>query len=42
MFGIPTTAFGAVKVYDMIVQKQNYEVNVSVSDNTSKKEGQLV
>ena len=37
MFGIPTTAFGAVKVYDMIVQKQNYEVNVSVSDNTSKK-----
>ncbi|MGO5010674.1 DUF4367 domain-containing protein [Niallia sp. Sow4_A1] len=28
--GIPTTAFGAVKAYDMIVQKQNYEVNISV------------
>ncbi|MDM5248394.1 anti-sigma factor [Lysinibacillus sp. G4S2] len=37
MIGIPTTAFGAVKVYDMIVQKQNYEVNVSVSNNASKK-----
>lgn len=36
MIGIPTTAFGAVKVYDMIVQKQNYEVNVSVSNNASK------
>ncbi|GAM15726.1 DUF4367 domain-containing protein [Mesobacillus selenatarsenatis] len=30
--GIPTTAFGAVKVYDMIVQKQNYEVNISVAN----------
>jgi|GEM_PF-1024578 len=37
MIGIPTTAFGAVKVYDMIVQKENYEVNVSVSNNDSKK-----
>lgn len=37
LIGIPTTAFGAVKVYDMIVQKQNYEVNVSVANNTSKK-----
>ncbi|MFB3171031.1 anti-sigma factor [Neobacillus sp. 179-C4.2 HS] len=30
LIGIPTTAFGAVKAYDMIVQKQNYEVNISV------------
>jgi hypothetical protein len=37
LIGIPTTAFGAVKVYDMIVQKQNYEVNVSVSNKAPKK-----
>lgn len=37
MIGIPTTAFGAVKVYDMIVQKQNFEVNVSVSNNNTSK-----
>lgn len=36
LIGIPTTAFGAVKAYDMIVQKQNYEVNVSVTNNASK------
>jgi len=36
LIGIPTTAFGAAKVYDMIVQKQNYEVNVSVVNNSSK------
>ncbi|WP_144480342.1 anti-sigma factor [Cytobacillus oceanisediminis] len=36
LIGIPTTAFGAVKVYDMIVQKQNYEVNLSVTNNASK------
>lgn len=29
--------FGAVKVYNMIVQKQNYEVNVSVTNKDSKK-----
>lgn len=34
---MPTTVFGAVKVYNMIVQKQNYEVNVSVSNKDSKK-----
>ncbi|MCM3738362.1 anti-sigma factor [Bacillus cytotoxicus] len=37
LIGIPTTAFGAVKVYDMIVQKHNYEVNVSVTNKEPKK-----
>lgn len=37
LIGIPTTAFGAVKVYDMIVQKHNYEVNVSVTNKDAKK-----
>ncbi|WP_242224904.1 DUF4367 domain-containing protein [Bacillus cereus group sp. BfR-BA-01380] len=37
LIGIPTTVFGAVKVYDMMVQKQNYEVNVSVTNTASKK-----
>ncbi|MFC4322606.1 anti-sigma factor [Litchfieldia salsa] len=37
LIGIPTTAFGAVKAYDMIVQKQNYEVNISVVNNIFKK-----
>ena len=32
LIGIPTTAFGAVKAYDMIVQKQNYEVIISVAN----------
>lgn len=34
---IPTTAFAAVKVYNMVVQKHNYEVNVSVTNDASKK-----
>ena len=37
MIGLPTTAFGAVKAYDMIVQKQNYEVNISVTNKVFKK-----
>jgi hypothetical protein len=37
LIGIPTTAFGAVKAYDMIVQKQNYEVNISVVNKIFKK-----
>jgi hypothetical protein len=37
LIGMPTTAFGAVKIYDMIVQKQNYEVNVSVTNKAAKK-----
>lgn len=37
LIGIPTTALGAAKVYDMIVQKQNYEVNISVSNTALKK-----
>lgn len=37
LIGMPTTVFGAVKVYNMIVQKQNYEVNVSVTNKGSKK-----
>lgn len=37
LIAMPTTAFGAAKVYDMIVQKQNYEVNVSVTNKASKK-----
>lgn len=37
LIGMPTTVFGAVKVYDMIVKKQNYEVNVSVTNKASKK-----
>lgn len=32
LIGIPTTAFGAVKVYDMIIQKHNYEVDISVTN----------
>ncbi|MGH1297554.1 anti-sigma factor [Bacillus pretiosus] len=36
LIGMPTTVFGAVKVYNMIVQKQNYEVNVSVTNKDSK------
>jgi hypothetical protein len=36
LIGIPTTAFGAVKAYDMIVQKQNYEVNISVVNKIFK------
>ncbi|HHT7226427.1 DUF4367 domain-containing protein [Bacillus thuringiensis] len=37
LIGMPTTVFGAVKVYNMIVQKQNYEVNVSVTNKDTKK-----
>jgi hypothetical protein len=37
LIGMPTTVFGAVKVYNMIVQKQNYEANVSVTNKDSKK-----
>ncbi|KFN01623.1 DUF4367 domain-containing protein [Bacillus clarus] len=37
LIGMPTTVFGAVKVYDMIAQKQNYEVNVSVTNKDSQK-----
>ncbi|EEL47310.1 hypothetical protein bcere0021_5530 [Bacillus cereus Rock3-42] len=37
LIGMPTTVLGAVKVYNMIVQKQNYEVNVSVTNKDSKK-----
>ena len=36
LIGMPTTVFGAVKVYNMIVKKQNYEVNVSVKIRTQK------
>lgn len=37
LIGIPTTAFGAVKAYDMIVQKQNYEVIISVANKIFNK-----
>ncbi|PFZ93828.1 DUF4367 domain-containing protein [Bacillus wiedmannii] len=37
LIGMPTTVFGAAKVYNMIVQKQNYKVNVSVTNKDSKK-----
>ncbi|HDX9510334.1 ECF-type sigma factor negative effector [Bacillus sp. H1m] len=40
LIGMPTTVFGAVKVYNMIVQKQNYEVNVSLTNKYSKKSDQ--
>ncbi|MCM3112459.1 anti-sigma factor [Lederbergia lenta] len=40
LIGMPTTAFGAAKVYDMIVQKQNYEVNVSVTNKAKKNDNQ--
>ncbi|HDR4419851.1 TPA: DUF4367 domain-containing protein [Bacillus cereus] len=40
LIGMPTTVFGAVKVYNMIVQKQNYEVNVSITNKDSKKADQ--
>jgi len=36
LIGMPTTVFGAIKVYDMIVQKQNYEVNISVTNKATK------
>jgi len=32
LIGIPTSAFGAVKVFDMMIQKQNYEVDISVTN----------
>ncbi|MCM3030848.1 anti-sigma factor [Niallia sp. MER 6] len=35
LIGIPTTAFGAVKVYDMTIQKQNYEVDISVTNTNT-------
>ncbi|MEH7387296.1 anti-sigma factor [Bacillus sp. JJ1521] len=38
LIGIPTTAFGAVKAYDMIVQKQNYEVIISVANSIFNKD----
>ncbi|MDC2867283.1 DUF4367 domain-containing protein [Bacillus sp. BP-3] len=37
LIGMPTTVFGAVKIHDMIVKKQNYEVKVSVTNKASKK-----
>lgn len=37
LIGMPTTVFGAVKMYEMMVQKQNYEVNVSVTNKDAKK-----
>lgn len=37
LIGIPTTAFGAVKAFDMIVQKQNYEVIISVANKIFNK-----
>jgi hypothetical protein len=37
LIGIPTTALGAAKVYDMMVQKQNYEVNISVANKIFNK-----
>lgn len=35
--GMPTTVFGAVKAYDMIVQNQNYEVIVSIANKAFKR-----
>lgn len=32
LIGIPTSAYGAAKVFDMMIQKQNYEVNISVTN----------
>lgn len=37
LIGIPTTAFGSVKIYDLIVQKQNYEVDISVTNADTNK-----
>lgn len=37
LIGVPTTVLGAVKVYEMMVEKQNYEVNVSVANGDVKK-----
>ncbi|MBS4210200.1 DUF4367 domain-containing protein [Bacillus sp. FJAT-50079] len=37
LIAMPTTVFGAVKAYDIIVQKQNYEVIVSVTNKIFKK-----
>ncbi|MFS7401263.1 hypothetical protein [Carnobacterium maltaromaticum] len=35
LLSIPTTAFAASKIYELIVEKQNYEVSVSVKNPTS-------
>jgi hypothetical protein len=37
LIGIPTTAVGAVKVYDMIVQKQNFQVDITVANKIFNK-----
>ncbi|MBD8004960.1 DUF4367 domain-containing protein [Bacillus norwichensis] len=37
LIGMPTTAFGVAKVYDMVVKKQNHEVNISVINKIFKK-----
>ena len=45
LIGLPTTTLGAVKVYDMIAQKQNYEVDISVTNanrNNSDKSYKLI
>lgn len=35
---IPTTAFGAAKLYEMFIDKQNYEVNIAVENKDSKEQ----
>lgn len=35
---LPATAVGAAKVYDLVVNKQGYEVNVSVENHTPNKD----
>lgn len=37
LLAIPTTAFAATKMYELIVQKQNYEVTVSVNKSAAPK-----
>lgn len=37
LLAIPTTAFAAAKIYELIVQKQNYEVTVSVDNSAIPK-----
>lgn len=37
LLAIPTTAFAAAKIYELIVQKQNYEVTVSLNSSAIPK-----
>ncbi|EIT84246.1 hypothetical protein A374_15708 [Fictibacillus macauensis ZFHKF-1] len=41
LIGIPTTVYGANEIYDIVVQKQNYEVKVSLDNQSHEKNNRL-